>query len=308
MTAIPQTIPQYLAQVRDALAGADPAVVQDALYDAEEHLRAECAARPGESEEAVLRAIAGSYGSPADVAAAYHETERTVQAALAPRRRPAADAVPEDGLLRHFFGIYRDPTAWTALLFMLLALVTGIFYFTVVVTGISLSIGLAILIIGLPFFIAFLAFTRMLSFMEGRIVEAMTGERMPRRVLPAATGGWLQRIVAMLRDPRSWTTLVYQLLMLPLGVLYFTVAISLAALGVGLLGGSAVVALQAIGFDIPGGIQVDGETMWITALQATLYALISVAAGVVVVAGLLHLARLVGRLHGKLAKRLLVAG
>ena len=60
--------------------------------------------------------------------------------------------------------------------------------------------------------------------------------------------------------------------------------------------------------DIPGGIQVDGETMWITALQATLYALISVAAGVVVVAGLLHLARLVGRLHGKLAKRLLVAG
>ena len=307
-STVPRSIDAYLEELRRALAGADAAVVQDALSDAEEHLRAECAARPGESEEAVLRAIAGSYGSPADVAAAYRETERTVQAALAPRRRPAAGAVPEDGLLRDFFGIYRDPTAWTALLFMLLALVTGIFYFTVVVTGISLSIGLAILIIGLPFFIAFLAFTRMLSFMEGRIVEAMTGERMPRRVLPAATGGWLQRIVAMLRDPRSWTTLVYQLLMLPLGVLYFTVAISLAALGVGLLGGSAVVALQAIGFDIPGGIQVDGETIRITALQATLYALISVAAGVVVITGLLHLARLVGRLHGKLAKRLLVAG
>ena len=45
--ALPTTIPQYLAQLRAALEGADPAMVQDALYDAEEYLRSELAAQPG---------------------------------------------------------------------------------------------------------------------------------------------------------------------------------------------------------------------------------------------------------------------
>jgi hypothetical protein len=34
--ALPRTIAEYLDQLRAALAGADPALVQDALYDAEE--------------------------------------------------------------------------------------------------------------------------------------------------------------------------------------------------------------------------------------------------------------------------------
>ena len=41
MTAVtPRTVEQYLDALRQALKGADPALAQDALYDAEEHLRA----------------------------------------------------------------------------------------------------------------------------------------------------------------------------------------------------------------------------------------------------------------------------
>lgn len=47
---LPTTIPDYLAQLRQALAGADPAMIQDALYDAEEYLRAELAEQAGKSE------------------------------------------------------------------------------------------------------------------------------------------------------------------------------------------------------------------------------------------------------------------
>ncbi|MBK7012329.1 MAG: hypothetical protein IPH43_06355 [Xanthomonadales bacterium] len=36
---IPGTIREYLDQLRVELRGADPAMIQDALYDAEEHLR-----------------------------------------------------------------------------------------------------------------------------------------------------------------------------------------------------------------------------------------------------------------------------
>ena len=47
---LPTTIPEYLAQLRQALAGADPAMIQDALYDAEEYLRSELAEQSGRSE------------------------------------------------------------------------------------------------------------------------------------------------------------------------------------------------------------------------------------------------------------------
>ena len=62
---------------------------------------------------------------------------------------------------------------------------------------------------------------------EGRIVEVMLGERMPRRPVYAdRERPLLKRIVAMFTDPRTWSTLLYMLLMLPLGIVYFTIAVT----------------------------------------------------------------------------------
>jgi uncharacterized membrane protein len=47
---LPRTIAEYLDDLRAALRGADPALIQDALYDAEDHLRSELAENPGKSE------------------------------------------------------------------------------------------------------------------------------------------------------------------------------------------------------------------------------------------------------------------
>ena len=47
---LPTTIPDYLEQLRAALAGADPAMIQDALYDAEEYLRSELAENPATTQ------------------------------------------------------------------------------------------------------------------------------------------------------------------------------------------------------------------------------------------------------------------
>ena len=43
---LPTTIPAYLERLRRALDGCDPALAQDALYDAEDYLRSELAANP----------------------------------------------------------------------------------------------------------------------------------------------------------------------------------------------------------------------------------------------------------------------
>ena len=156
----PRSIDEYLKQLRQALEGQDPALIQDALYDAEEYLRAEVAAHPDKSESDVLELIASTYGAPDEVAAAYRDTEAKVKAAL---KTPAPAASAHASGLARFFGVYQDPRAYISLFYMLLTLATGVVYFTFVVTGLSLSAGFAILIIGVPFFLAFIGIARVLA-------------------------------------------------------------------------------------------------------------------------------------------------
>ena len=296
MSSLPTTIPDYLEQLRRALAGADPALVQDALYDAEEYLRSELAENPGKSESEVIASVAGSYGAPEEVADIYRDTEVKVQTAL----RPPAPA-PRGSAPGRFFGVIADPRTYGALFYMLLALATGIFYFTWVVTGISMSAGLAVLIIGIPFVILYFGSVRLLSLVEGRIVEVMLGERMPRRPLYSERGKpWLQRIGAMFTDPRTWSTQLYFLLMLPLGIAYFSIVVTLLSVSVAFIA-SPILVWIGMGH---GGLRLDD--VQITA-QVDWWALpLLFVGGVLLLFGTLHLARGIGRLHGLFAKHLLV--
>ncbi len=297
MTAnAPRSIAQYLSALRQELAGADPALVQDALYDAEEYLRAEVAGRPDLSEADVLELIASTYGAPAEVAAAYRQTEATVAAALAAPARRAPS-----GALGRFFAVYGDSRAWTSLFYALLALPTGIFYFTVAITGLSVSFGLSLLIIGLPFFLLFIGFTRVLALVEGRIVEGLLGVRMPRRPRPAPDQATLVgRVRQMLTDPRTWTTLLYMLLALPLGVLYFSVTAVALALSLGFL---AVPLIYPFTGDAPDGLHLTVFNAPLSMAGAVGLAVV----GLFLLTAFLHAVRAGGSLRGQLAKRLLVA-
>jgi uncharacterized membrane protein len=229
---LPANIPEYLEHLRRSLAGADPALIQDALYDAEEYLRSEMAEHPSLSEAEVIAQVASSYGAPEEVADIYRDTEVKVQTALRP---PVAK--PRRSVLGRFFGVIAEPRTYAALFYMLLSMATGIFYFTWVVTGVSLSAGLAVLIIGVPFAILYFGSVRVLSLVEGRIVETMLGERMPRRPLYAERGKpLLKRIGEMFTDPRTWTTQLYFLLLMPLGIVYFTIAVTLLSVSIAFAG------------------------------------------------------------------------
>jgi uncharacterized membrane protein len=297
--SLPTNIPDYLAHLRRSLAGADPALVQDALYDAEEYLRSELAEQtvqggPGKSEAEVIAAVASSYGAPDEVAEIYRETEVRVETAL---RAPPPK--PRRTVLGRFFGVAADPRTYASLFYMVLALATGIFYFTWVVTGVSLSLGLMILIIGIPLLILYFGSVRILSLVEGRIVEVMLGERMPRRPLYAARGKpWLQRIGDMFTDPRTWSTQLYFLLMLPLGVAYFTLAVTLIAVSAGLIA-SPLALLPGVHLNIwLSGIDLPADAPWVLPVLSVV--------GVLLLFVTLHIARGIGRLHGLLAKHLLV--
>jgi uncharacterized membrane protein len=299
----PRSIDEYLKQLRAALTGQDAALIQDALYDSEEYLRAEVAAHPDKSEADVLELIASTYGAPEEVAAAYRDTEAKVKAAL---KTPAPAVAAHPSPWKRFFGVFMDVRAYTSLFYMLLTLATGIVYFTFVVTGLSLSAGFAILVIGIPFFLAFIGMTRIIALGEGRLLEAMTGERMPRRPLhPGPPAPWLTRIGEMLKDVRTWTTLLYLLVMLPLGIIYFTLAVTGLAISLSLALSPVVVLGKDLGWFPPGfsaGIQF-GDVDF---PQSIVGALIAMAIGVLLVTAVMHAARWIARGHARLAKALLV--
>ncbi|HEX5961076.1 MAG TPA: sensor domain-containing protein [Rhodanobacteraceae bacterium] len=299
----PHTIKEYLSQLRAALAGADSAMIQDALYDAEEHLRSELAENPGMSEAELLEKIATSYGAPDEVAEIYRTTEQTVARALrTPPPRPRRSAIGR------FFGVIADPHTYGALFYMLLALATGIFYFTWAVTGLSMSVGFAFTLVGIPFFLLFMASVRGLSLVESRIVEGLLGVRMPRR--PAYVERerpWLKRIGDMLSDLRTWAMLLYMLLMLPLGIAYFTIVVALTSVSLALMLAPLAMAFDffGLGRDFVGGhVLINwgfGQHVpgWGDAVGMFVI-------GFFLLFGMLHLARAIGRLHGVLAKHLLV--
>jgi uncharacterized membrane protein len=291
-TRLPASIPEYLEQLRAALAGADPALVQDALYDAEEYLRSELSENPGKSEGEVIASVASSYGAPDEVADIYRDTEVKVQTALrAPPPRPRESA------LGRFFGVVADPRTYASMFYMVLALATGIFYFTWVVAGVSMSFGLAVLIIGIPFVILYFGSVRVLSLVEGRIVEVMLGERMPRRPLYSGRGKpLLERIKDMFTDPRTWSTQLYFLLMLPLGIAYFTFVVTGLSVSLSLIATPVLMLLGYGDMVQMDGINLHPQWAWPIALVV----------GTVLLFAVLHGVRAIGRLHGQLAKHLLV--
>ena len=289
--AVPRSIQEYLDQLRAALSGADPALIQDALYDAEEYLRGELHEHPEKSEEQILAAIATSYGAPEEVADAYRATEAKVQAALRTPRPPKRRSA-----LGRFFGVLSDPRAYTSLFYLLLALFSGVFYFIWTVTGLALSVGLLPLtLIGLPFALVFLGSVRGISLVEGRIVEALLGVRMPRR--PPHPGGpvkFFTRIKNMLADGRTWSTLLYMVLQLGLGIVYFTVIFAWLGVALALL----VAPLSNIWHGL---IYINGPVVVAWAFWP-----LCALAGILLLVALLHVVRGLGYLHGHIAKNLLV--
>ncbi len=292
-----KSIEEYLDQLKNELKDSDSATVQDALADAEEHLRAALVNlkldRPEMSEEEALNQVIDQYGSPDEIASAYKEVERITSPSL------ARETVTQQGsMIRRFFSVYNDPKAWGALLYMLISLVTGIVYFTWVVMGLSLSLLLAIFIFGLLFAVFFTISLGGLALIEGRIVEGLLGVRMPRRPLFFKKGiTWFERLKTNLTDKHIWLTLVYLFLQMPLGLIYFSLVVILFSLSIGLMAAPLVQSIT----DIP-LLTFGYDRYYIAGWSSPLFLL----AGFLIWTLAMHLGRWIGQLHGKYAKTFLV--
>jgi uncharacterized membrane protein len=311
------SIEQYLSELKQELSRCDRATIQDALSDAEEYLRT---ALDGAAESATgapvgeaLPDIIARYGTPQEIAAAYREIESRTSPALGrpvpkeikaplpplPPQPPVAPAVPDTrNIFAKFFGVFAEARTWGAFFYLMLAMFLGIAYFTWAVTGLSVSAGLLVLIVGLPIFFLFLLSVRGIALLEGRLVEALLGVRMPRRPLFSRKDiSWWQKMKNLFSERHTWTSLIYMLLQMPLGIIYFSVFVALIATSLWLV----FKPVSELVFNAPSFII--GDYGYFTPAWALPFAVIG---GVLLLTATMHLFKYVGKAHGTWAKIMLV--
>jgi len=305
----------YINHLKKALSGCDRAIVQDAIADAEEYLfdtlKSMEKEDPEIDEPEAIRKIIETYGTPEEVALAYKRIELNTSPygdkakdsqIISENKEDPSPQIPIQKAKRKwyksFFGIMAQPRAWGSLLYLLLLLPLGIIYFTWAITGISLSVGLIVLIVGLPFMWLFLLSVRGLALMEGKLVEALVGIRMPRRqVFSNKSLNFWGRLKNQLGDKYTWLSLIYLIICLPLGIFYSSIIISLVAVSLYLI---ATPVLNLV-FHWP--LFIDSGFLYYLPVWLMPFAVI---AGILLIFGIMHLVKVLGTLQGRLAKVMLV--
>ncbi|MFC2164980.1 sensor domain-containing protein [Acidobacteriota bacterium] len=290
-------IDEYLAQLKDELSDSDPALIQDALADAEEYLQTALetaqAENPQLAKEEALHSIIDKYGAPQEIATAYREMESFITPSLTAVKKPA-----KQSFLSRYFGVMSDPRAWGASLYAIISLLTGMIYGMWSLFGISLTLITFLLIIGIPVTGLFLLSVRGIALMEGRIIEALLGVRMPRKPLFVSRDlGWKDKFKSLVTDSHTWKSLVYMILQFPLGLIYGGITVILFAL-----------SLKAILYPLLDGvfgrplITLSGHPYY---ASPWLFPVVSIVGCLLFVIPL-HFAKLLGKIHGRYAKALLV--
>jgi hypothetical protein len=290
------TIEEYLEALKNEMQGGDSALLQDALADAREHLSTALAVAREKNDELkesdALKTIVDEYGTPEETASAYKEVERRTSPSLKQTVKPQSWFV-------RFFGVYADARAWGALLYMFISFVTGVFYFSWAVTGISVSVSFLIFIFGFPLALLFLLSVRGLALVEGRLVEALLGIRMPRRPLFSHQGmKWFDRLKALVSDKHTWLMLVYMFAQFVLGIIYFVMIVTVLSFSLSFIG---IPFLQEF-FDL-GALNIGDKHYFFSTWSYPLFVL----GGFILWTIFMHIARGIGQLHGRFAKWMLVS-
>ena len=176
-------------------------------------------------------------------------------------------------------------------------MLTGIIYFTWAITGLSTIIPLLIFVIGLPLAGFFLLSVRGIALLEGRIVEAMLGIRMPSKpMFVDKDKGWWGKFKALISSGITWKALIYMILQMPLGIFYFTLVITFFTVSLLLIAAPILELIFHLPMEING---TDAYThKWLLPLLPFIGALLLLMS--------LHLFKFIGKLHGLFAKLMLV--
>jgi signal transduction histidine kinase len=128
-----------------------------------------------------------------------------------------------------------EPRTWAAAAYLVASMAVGVFWFVVLVTGISVGTSLVIVWVGVPILALTMLAWRAGASLERRWVGLTLGARIPDPYRPLPPGGLLARWLAMAADPATWKDLAYLVLLFPLGIAWFVITVTLWSFALGLL-------------------------------------------------------------------------
>jgi signal transduction histidine kinase len=125
---------------------------------------------------------------------------------------------------------------WKETLHLLLNMPLGIATFTIIVTGFALGFGLLITLIGIPILIAMLYVSRGMGWFERVRAGLLLDAEVPRPYRPdPPRDTWYRPFLARASDPATWVEVVYHLLLMPIGIITFTIVVTFWTVGLALL-------------------------------------------------------------------------
>ena len=132
--------------------------------------------------------------------------------------------------------LMRDGRTYLRILYLLLAFPLGILYFTVIVTGASVGMSLALVIVGFPILIVTMLSWRLFGRIERELAIHMLGADVrPMSVPnPARLTLW-ERLLKTLGDAVTWKSLAYVLIEFPFGIFSFVLVVTLLSISVSLV-------------------------------------------------------------------------
>ncbi len=136
---------------------------------------------------------------------------------------------------RGFFGVIIDPQSYLNIVYLLVAFPLGTFYFVFLVTGLSLGFGLIITLVGIPILLLVLTGSWALCKLERIVAITMLKEDIPAASSQPISQGLWSRVKALLKDSVTWTGVLYLFLKFPLGIVTFTIAVTLISVSLSLL-------------------------------------------------------------------------
>ena len=133
--------------------------------------------------------------------------------------------------------------------YLLLTLPLGLLYFAVLIVGLASAVGGAF-IIGIPLFVGLMFLWRALARFERRLLRRLLDVSIDDPYRPPLSPTRLGRIRDRVTDPATWKDLAYLLLLMPMGLVSFTLVVCLAGTAAGFL------TLPAWGWSLPDGVDI----------------------------------------------------
>jgi hypothetical protein len=147
----------------------------------------------------------------------------------------STNVMPAQSTIDRIFGTVIDPQTWRNLLYLLLSFPLGLVYFVMVVTLLSVGVGLIVILVGVPILILTFALIRGFVAGERVLLRTLLGAVVPQPAPVPRPPALVDRMMSYLGDAHLWKGLVYLLVHFVFGVASFALVMALIPASVGLL-------------------------------------------------------------------------